>query len=185
MPACRSLFIQLIAAEVCAIRQTYELKVNGNMSDSTETQATDFVDLTGDIVAAYVSNNSVRPADLADLIHTIHAALNGLASASTQAPAEAEVEKPTAAQVRKSVTPEGIVSFLDGKTYKTMKRHLGAHGLDAQSYRQRFGLPADYPMVASAYAARRSELAKSIGLGRIVDRGEDAQPRAKGRKKAA
>ena len=155
------------------------------MSENIETQATDFVDLTGDIVAAYVSNNSIRPSELPDLIRTVYGALNTLTGGSTQAPAEAEVEKPTAAQIRKSVQPDGIVSFLDGKTYKTMKRHLGAHGLDAQSYRQRFGLPAEYPMVASAYAARRSELAKSIGLGRVVDRGEDAQPRAKGRKKAA
>lgn len=155
------------------------------MPEIIETHATDFVDLTGDIVSAYVSNNPVRITDLADLIRTVHAALSGLAGGGTQAPAQDEVEKPTASQVRKSVQSDGIVSFLDGKTYKTLKRHLGAHGLDAQSYRQRFGLPAEYPMVAPAYAARRSELAKSIGLGRIVDRGEDAQPRAKGRKTAA
>ncbi|WP_264046180.1 MucR family transcriptional regulator [Methylobacterium flocculans] len=155
------------------------------MSENTETRTTDFLGPTGDIVAAYVSNNSIRPADLLDLIRTIHAALNGLASGSTQAPAEAQVEKPTAAQVRKSVHPDSIVSFLDGKTYKTLKRHLGVHGLDAQDYRQRFGLPADYPMVASAYAARRSELAKATGLGRTVNRGGDAQPRGKGRERAA
>lgn len=155
------------------------------MSDNIETQATDFVDLTGDLVAAYVSNNSIRPADLPDLIRAIHAALCGLDRDNAQASAEPEVEKPTAAQIRKSVQQDGIVSFLDGKTYKTLKRHLGVHGLDAHSYRQRFGLPAEYPMVAPAYAARRSELAKSIGLGRVAERREDEQPRAQGRKKAA
>jgi predicted transcriptional regulator len=155
------------------------------MSENTETQITDFVELTGDIVAAYVSNNPVRPADLPELIRTVHAALNGLANGTSGAAPEAEIEKPTAAQIRKSVMPDGIVSFLDGKSYKTLKRHIGTHGLDPVSYRQRFGLPADYPMVSPNYAAQRSALAKSIGLGRGVDRGEDEQSKAQGRKKAA
>ena len=155
------------------------------MSENTEAQITDFVELTGDIVAAYVSNNPVRPGDLPELILSVHAALNGLANGTAGAAPEAEIEKPTAAQIRKSVQPDGIVSFLDGKTYKTMKRHLTGHGLDPYSYRQRFGLPADYPMVAPNYAAQRSELAKAIGLGRIADRGEDEQVQAQGRKKAA
>jgi predicted transcriptional regulator len=67
------------------------------------------------------------------------------------------------------VTPDGIVSFLNRKTYRTLRRDLTDHGLDPQSYRQRFGLPTDYPMVAPSYAARRSEWAKSIGLGRFAD----------------
>ena len=92
---------------------------------------------------------------------------------------------PTAAQIRKSVTPDGIVSFLDGKTYKTMKRHLTGHGFDPQSYREHFGLPADYPMVSQRYAAKRSELAKAIGLGRVAERSEDEQAEAVRRKKAA
>jgi predicted transcriptional regulator len=155
------------------------------MSHNTEAQITDFVELTGDIVAAYVSNNPVRPADLPDLIRTVHAALNGLANGTAGAAPEAEIEKPTAAQIRKSIMPDGVVSFLDGKTYKTLKRHLGTHGLDPVSYRQRFGLPADYPMVSPNYAAQRSALAKSIGLGRVAGRAEDEQPQAQGRKKAA
>ena len=155
------------------------------MSENIEIQNTDFVELTGDIVAAYVSNNPVRPADLPELIQTVHAALNGLANGTAGATPEAEIEKPTAAQIRKSVQPDGIVSFLDGKSYKTLKRHLGTHGLDPVSYRQRFGLPADYPMVSPNYAAQRSALAKSIGLGRGAGRGEDEQPQAQGRKKAA
>ena len=155
------------------------------MSENNDTPTTDFVDLTGDLVAAYVANNPVRPSDLPELIRTVHAALNGLVNGTAAVPPEAEIEKPSAAQIRKSVQPDGIISFLDGKSYKTLKRHLGTHGLDPVSYRQRFGLPADYPMVSPNYAAQRSALAKSIGLGRVAARGEDEQPQAQGRKKAA
>jgi predicted transcriptional regulator len=126
-----------------------------------------FAGLAGDIVAAYVSNNSVPVSELPGLIQSVHSAMSGLASgnipdADTSA---AEIEKPSAAQIRKSVRPDGIVSFIDGKTYKTLKRHLRANGLDPQSYRERYGLPADYPMVAPSYAEQRSALAKAIGLG--------------------
>ena len=76
------------------------------------------------------------------------------------------VSKASAAQIRKSITADAIVSFLDGKPYKTLKRHLTTHGLQPHTYRQRFGLPDDYPMVAPNYAAQRSALAKQIGLGR-------------------
>jgi predicted transcriptional regulator len=155
------------------------------MSDNTEHKTANFIDLAVDIVCAYVSNNSVPAAELPSLVHSVHAALAGLASGAVQPATEDTHEKPTAAQIRKSVMPDGIVSFLDGKTYKTMKRHLGTHGLDPHSYRQRFGLPADYPMVAPSYAAQRSALAKSIGLGRVADRGEEVEPKGTGRKKAA
>ena len=155
------------------------------MSENSEDQTSDFVELAGDIVSAYVSNNPVRPADLPDLIRQVFTALKGLASGAAAASPEAEIEKPTAAQIRKSLTPEGIVSFLDGRTYKTLKRHLTGHGLDPQTYRQRYGLSSDYPMVAPEYAARRSELAKSIGLGQLREREEGVEPKAKGRGKAA
>lgn len=155
------------------------------MSENTENQTPNFVELAGDIVSAYVSNNPVRPADLPDVIRQVHTALQALATGTAAASPEAEIEKPTAAQIRKSLTPEGIVSFLDGKTYKTLKRHLKGHGLDPQTYRQRYGLSSDYPMVAPEYAARRSELAKSIGLGQIREREEGVEPKAKGRGKAA
>jgi predicted transcriptional regulator len=155
------------------------------MSENTKIQTSDFVELAGDIASAYVSKNPVRPADLPDLIRNIHAALQGLAHGNGAVSPEAEIEKPTPAQIRKSVTPDGIISFLDGKSYKSMKRHLRGQGLDPQSYRQRYGLPADYPMVAPEYAKRRSELAKSIGLGRVAGRHEDALSKAKGRKEAA
>ena len=155
------------------------------MSQKVEDQTTDFVVLADDIVAAYVSNSPGQPSDLPDLIRSVHGALGGLAGGTAKTASEPEVEKPTAAQIRKSVTPDGIVSFLDGKSYKTLKRHLSTHGLDPHSYRQRYGLPADYPMVAPDYAARRSELAKSIGLGRVTDRDANDQQPARGGKKAA
>ena len=158
---------------------------NRSMSENTEIQTPNFVELAGDIVSAYVSNNSVPAAELPGLIRQVHTALQALATGSTAAVPEAEIEKPTAAQIRKSVMPNGIVSFIDGKTYQTLKRHLTGHGLDPHSYRQRYGLASDYPMVAPDYAARRSELAKSIGLGQLRGREDGAEPKAKGRGKAA
>jgi predicted transcriptional regulator len=155
------------------------------MTDSADHQTADFIELAGDLVSAYVSNNSLPTSELPTLIQSVHAALTRLDSGMAEPAPEEVPEKATAAQIRKSVTPGGIVSFLDGRTYKTLKRHLTGHGLDPHSYRQRYGLPADYPMVAPDYAAQRSALAKSIGLGRIVDRSDESQPTAKGRSKAA
>ncbi|WP_283205824.1 MucR family transcriptional regulator [Methylobacterium cerastii] len=125
--------------------------------------------MASELVAAYVSNNRVSVTELPGLIGSVHAALNGITSgtgvAGTKAPAE-EIEKPTAAQIRKSIRPDGLVSFIDGKAYKTLKRHLTKHGLDPHSYRAKFGLPDDYPTTAASYSAARSALAKNIGLGR-------------------
>jgi predicted transcriptional regulator len=129
----------------------------------------DFRVLAGEVVAAYVSNNSVPISELPGLIERVHGAVASLASGNatirTKAISHVDVEKPSPAEIRKSVRDDGIVSFLDGKTYKTLKRHLTSHGLDPKSYRDRYGLPADYPMVAPSYAERRSALAKAIGLG--------------------
>ncbi|WP_336487046.1 MucR family transcriptional regulator [Methylobacterium nigriterrae] len=137
------------------------------MSEPTHATAPEFIELTADIVSVYVSNNPVPVAELPALIGSVHAALNGLAQGTSQAAAsEEQTEKATPSQIRKSVTPDALISFIDGKPYKTLKRHLTGHGLDPYSYRAQFGLPADYPMVAASYAAQRSELAKSIGLGR-------------------
>ncbi|MCJ2054036.1 MucR family transcriptional regulator, partial [Methylobacterium sp. J-070] len=131
--------------------------------ETIEAQAVDFIELTADIVSAYVSKNSVRPADMAELIASTHAALTGLGtSAASAAPA---VDKPTPAQIRKSITPDALISFLDGKPYKTLKRHLTGNGLTVEQYRERFGLPSDYPTTAAHYSAQRSALAKSLGLG--------------------
>ena len=121
------------------------------------------LDMTVGIVANYVSNNHVRPDEISSLIATTHAALAG-ADSSVEEPA-VEIERPTSAQIKRSVTDAGITSFIDGKTYQSLKRHLGTHGYTPQSYRDAFGLRADYPMVSPAYAARRSALAKASGLG--------------------
>jgi predicted transcriptional regulator len=122
------------------------------------------ITLVGEIVAAYVSNNSVPPTALPELMASVYGALATLDG--TPAPEEVSaVERPTPAQIRKSVHEDGIVSFIDGRTYKTLKRHLTAHGLTPERYRERYGLPDDYPMTAPGYAAQRSALAKAIGLG--------------------
>lgn len=129
--------------------------------------------LAAEIVAAYVSGNPTPAPELPALIGKVHHAIVSLgsgASISTET-SEAPIERPTSAQIRRSIRDDGIVSFIDGKTYKTLKRHLTAHGLDPHSYRERYGLPADYPMVASSYSERRSALAKSIGLGAPAARG--------------
>ncbi len=135
-------------------------------NDTTAAPTLDLVTLTADIVAAYASGNHVAASELPKVITAVHGALAGLAQPQRTALSEGSVDQPTASQIRKSITPDGIVSFIDGKRYKTMKRHLGLNGLDPHSYRQRYGLPSDYPMVAPNYAAQRSALAKSIGLGR-------------------
>ena len=150
------------------------------MSETEAQPQPNYIERTVDVVAAYVSNNSIPTAELPALIASIHEALNTIATGPAQQPTET-VEKPTPAQIRKSIRPDGLVSFIDGKLYKTLKRHLTKHGLTPQSYRQRYGLPADYPMVAPGYAAQRSALAKEIGLGRPGAQAE----RAGGRRDAA
>src|SRR5690349_20753965 len=151
------------------------------MSENTPFPPTNHLERTAEIVTAYVANNSIPVSHVSDLISRVHAALNGLANGFSQAVAVEEVEKATPSQVRKSITPDALISFIDGKPYKTLKRHLTGHGLDPYSYRARFGLPADYPMVAANYAAQRSELAKSIGLGRPGAQAAVEQPKGRGR----
>ncbi|MGH1571282.1 MucR family transcriptional regulator [Methylobacterium sp. P31] len=122
--------------------------------------------LTTAIASAYVSHNHVSPAQLPDLIASVHSKICELCGNPADAAArDNDAELPSAAQIRRSVTDEALTSFIDGNLYKTLKRHLAAHGLTPEEYRSQFGLPADYPMVAPGYAARRSELAKAIGLG--------------------
>ena len=137
------------------------------MAEQTLDREPNFIELAGAIVAAYVSNNSVPVAELPKLIQSVHGAISELASGTTRSAvaSAAEIDKPSAAQIRRSVRDDGITSFIDGRAYKTLKRHLTSHGLDPQSYRDRYGLPADYPMTAPSYAQQRSALAKAIGLG--------------------
>src|SRR6478752_2896599 len=133
------------------------------MSEAEQVAQDNYVELTAEIVSAYVSNNSMLPGELPALISSIHAALSGVASGQNQA--VAGPERVTPAQIKKSVTPDYLISFEDGKQYKTLKRHLTLRGLTAEEYRAKWGLPADYPMTSANYSAQRSQLAKELGLG--------------------
>jgi predicted transcriptional regulator len=120
------------------------------------------ITLTADIVAAHVSNNPVAVDDLAGLIGSVHQALAGLGSE----PAAPEAKPEPAVSVRASIKPDYIVCLEDGKKLKMLKRHLMTHyNMTPDDYRQKWGLPADYPMVAPNYAQQRRTLAKQIGLG--------------------
>ena len=135
-------------------------------------------ELTADIVSAYVAKNSVRPEDLTTLINTVHAALGGVNSGAA-APAEAEKRQP-AVPVKKSITPDFLISLFDGKKYKSLKRHLRtSYNMTPEQYREYFGLPRDYPMVAPNYAKARSDLAKSMGLGQQRTKAAQARAAAK------
>lgn len=122
------------------------------------------VAITAGIVAAHVGHNSVPVSDVATLISSVHRALTGLGSEG-EPEKENDGPKP-AVSIRASIKPDYLVSMIDGKHYKMLKRHLSRHGYTPQSYRAAFKLPADYPMTSADYAARRSALAKEIGLGR-------------------
>ncbi|WP_018698560.1 MucR family transcriptional regulator [Amorphus coralli] len=130
---------------------------------SEMTQDPNLIDLTADIVSAYVSNNTVSAQDLPTLIHEVYGAL--LKTSGEAAEPEPEPLKP-AVPIKKSVTPDYIICLEDGKKFKSLKRHLRTHyNLSPEDYREKWGLAADYPMVAPNYAAARSELAKRMGLG--------------------
>jgi predicted transcriptional regulator len=121
------------------------------------------IELAADIVSAYVSNNSVPLAELPNLIRDVHSALMRVTEQA--APVETEPLKP-AVPVKKSITPDYIVCLEDGKQFKSLKRHLRSqYNLSPDAYREKWGLPADYPMVAPNYAKARSNLAKQMGLG--------------------
>ncbi|AWB20560.1 MucR family transcriptional regulator [Methylobacterium currus] len=143
------------------------------MTNDDPTRSLDLIELAADVVSAYVANNSVPAADVPGLIAAVHASLNQLGAAPAPEPERATPPVP----IRKTVTPDHIISLEDGKPYKTLKRHLAGRGLTPEQYRQKWGLPPDYPMVAANYAAQRSELAKSSGLGQSR-RGRGAAMRA-------
>ena len=122
-----------------------------------------YIELAADIVSAYVSNNSVSATELTALIGDVHTALLRVSSGAVEVPAEAP--KP-AISVKKSITPDYIVCLEDGKKFKSLKRHLRTqYNMSPEEYREKWGLPADYPMVAPNYAQARSALAKQMGLG--------------------
>jgi len=122
-----------------------------------------FIGLTAEIVSAYVSNNTVASADIPGLINQVHSAL--LRVSSGEAEASSEPLKP-AVPVKRSINPDYIVCLEDGKKFKSLKRHLRTqYDMTPEQYRDKWGLAADYPMVAPNYAAARSQLAKQMGLG--------------------
>ena len=129
------------------------------------------VDLTAEIVAAYVAKNTVTQAELPKLIGEVHRALSGTAGNPPSREELAEI-KP-AVTVKKSLTADYLICLEDGKKFKSLKRHLRSHyNLSPEQYREKWGLPADYPMVAPNYAQARSSLAKRMGLGQRKTRGK-------------
>jgi predicted transcriptional regulator len=124
------------------------------------------IDLAADIVKSFVSNNSVPRGELAALIEAVHAAVKRLAGPSEAAAAVSEPPTP-AVSVRKSVTPDYLICLDDGRQFKSLRRHLATLGMTPEQYRAKWSLPSDYPMVAPNYAAQRSALAKSLGLGQL------------------
>jgi predicted transcriptional regulator len=135
---------------------TFEMEANYSSSD--------LVEITADIVSAYVSNNAVAAADVPNLIDQTLTALSQAASKASQ-PHKAELDP--AVPIKKSVTPDYIICLEDGKSFKSLKRHIRtSYNLTPEEYREKWGLPYDYPMVAPNYAEQRSALAKKIGLGR-------------------
>lgn len=130
-----------------------------------ETARSDVLALTRDIVTAYVSNNTVATDALPRLIETVHATLSGLGQPGASAQALREELRP-AVPVKRSIFPDYLICLEDGKKFKSLKRHLRTHyDLSPDEYREKWGLPSDYPMVAPNYAAARSLLAKQMGLG--------------------
>ncbi len=132
-------------------------------TDMDNTEGQELVELTAKIVAAYVSNNSINSSDLPQLINETHAALARATGQSAET--EREEQRPKVA-VKKSVMPDYIICLEDGKKFKSLKRHLRTHyNMTPEEYREKWGLPHDYPMVAPNYARQRSDLAKKMGLG--------------------
>lgn len=152
------------------------------MADSERLQ-----ELVAEVAAAYFSNSHVTPSDIPMVVQQIASSLAAVKASAdgVQEDAVAETEQEAAprrltpAQVRKSITPEALISFEDGRSYKTLRRHLATHGLTPEQYREKWGLPADYPMVSANYSAARSAMAKSLGLGQ---KGRGAAPAPAGRR---
>ncbi len=133
------------------------------MSWATRRTPPNYIGLTAEIVSAYVSNNTVASADIPALINQVHSALLRVSSGEAQSPSEPL--KP-AVPIKRSINPDFIVCLEDGKKFKSLKRHLRTqYNMTPEQYREKWGLPPDYPMVAPNYAAARSQLAKQMGLG--------------------
>lgn len=130
--------------------------------ETEQGRSADFVVYAAEIVAAYVRNNAVETADLPDLIRTVHQSLVSLSE-----PAAADEKLKPAVPIKKSIQHDYLICLEDGLKFKSLKRHLRSkYDLSPDEYRERWGLPADYPMVAPGYSEQRSRLAKKMGLGR-------------------
>ncbi|MEL7487829.1 MAG: MucR family transcriptional regulator [Pseudomonadota bacterium] len=146
------------------------------MVDQTDTDLGETLSLTTDIVSAFVSNNSIQADKIPALIQEVHDTVRALAAGSA---ANAGNQQP-AVSIKKSVTPDYVICLEDGKKLKMLKRYLRTqYNLTPEEYRRKWGLPADYPMVAPNYAKRRSQFAKDIGLGRAASTKRKAAPSAK------
>ncbi len=151
-----------------------EAKIKTSSHDTVAAKTDDLLKLASDIVAAYVSNNPVPVSDLPVMIKSVYATLGGLSGAS---PSDSGTTQKPAVNIKKSITPEYIICLEDGKRLKMLKRYLRSrYKLSPDEYRTKWGLPADYPMVAPNYAEQRSQFAKKIGLGRNA-------PASKGRRR--
>src|SRR5215213_6956359 len=156
----------------------------------TQNSPPKYLELATDLVSAYVSHNALPASDLPSLIDAVHTTLRQVSSSKAEQPAE--LPKPPV-PIRKSITPDHLISLEDGKPYRFLTRHLAKRGLTPDAYRRKWGLPSTYPMVAPGYSKRRSELARALGLGqrrRTVEptpTPEGARPTSgrRGRKKAA
>ncbi len=154
---------------------TFDVRISELDNLETSGSPENLIELTAEIVSAYVANNRVPPHDISSVIETVHASLQLLGK-----PVLPVAEKPVPRiPIKKTVTPDYIISLEDGKHYKSLKRHLSGYGMSPQEYKEKWGLPHDYPMVASSYAAHRSELAKSIGLGRKKEVAPEPAPTPK------
>ena len=134
------------------------------------------VELTAEIASSFVANNNVAQSELPALIASIHTALSTVGAASNSPVGPEVVLKRTPAQIRKSITPDALISFIDGKPYKTLKRHLTTHGETIASYKEKYGLPVDYPSTTPNYSAARSAMARSAGLGKLSRGGPSKEP---------
>lgn len=155
------------------------------MDDNTENSASRAheeritrLNITGDIVRSFIDRNNVATGDIPELIRSVHSTLVALDGPDPAKSPEAEYVP--AVSVRKSLAnPDHIISMIDGRPYKMLRRHLATHGLEPDEYRARYGLPADYPMTAPNYAEKRRALAKQIGLGtKGRGGGRKAKPKA-------
>jgi predicted transcriptional regulator len=146
---------------VCASGQVRQSRQDAKAMNDTASGG--FIELTADIVSAYVANNSVAAGDIPNLINQVHSALVRVSGGTSDS--QPEPLKP-AVSLKKSITPEYLVCLEDGKKFKSLKRHLRTqYNMTPEQNRDKWGLPPDYPMVAPSYAAARSQLAKQMGLG--------------------